>query len=326
MTNQFSCNCGRNFNSSCTCNIQPTCTCLTQVDTNCVFYRGNTTPCLQFQTGSTLSTILNSIDSAFCSINPSGTTNPSGVPTVTGTTNQIIINNTGTSPIINYQVGLSPVVTNNISTLQSQMSSVSNFLNSTITTLTTDTPQNLDISNVSANTWNINFTQNVSGQSGILYSDYSDSTTANTSWTTVKSFTIVSGTLALKGDKLIIQTRFNSPNPLPTFPPSCRIQFNGVTIQTTFPFWNNKLNIMDFEIWITRQSNTSIVILLKPLRNAVDNGTSYTLFGEDNLSYIIPMTGLNLTTNSYPINCDILSNISGDTTCKLLEVELKKFL
>jgi len=152
------CNCGTIGCNSCNNNgysnyntyNQSTCgSCLQQTNSNCVFYTQSTTPCLHIPTGATLTQILSIIDNAFCNINPSGITNPSGVPTVSGTNNQIIITPTGITPFINYQVGLSSIITGDITTLQTQVANIGTFLNGTITNITTNTPQNLDITNYS---------------------------------------------------------------------------------------------------------------------------------------------------------------------------------
>ena len=42
------------------------------------------------------------------------------------------------------------------------------------------------------------------------------------------------------------------------------------------------------------------------------------------ISYLIDMAGLDLTNNTYSIDCDIKSATAGDTTSKFLKVALNK--
>lgn len=304
------------------------CGCNPLITSNCVAYSGTTTPCLGIITGTNLTNIIQAIDKAICLVSPSGISpSPSGVPTVSGTVNQIVVTPTGTTPLINYQVGLSSVVTGEISTIQTQISNISTFLTTCITNLTTNTPQNLNITNPSTNNWNIDFTQTPSGQSGVLYSDYSNSTTSNTSATVVKTYSLVSTTFSKNGDKVIARTRFVCPLIDKQIYAQAQVHmaFAGVTIASSFVFESVNITMFDIEMSIQRFSNTTVEIILK-LVGGSDNGTYYISQGNNPISYIVPVAGLNLTTTSYPIDCVITSGIAGDTTCQFLTIDYLKAL
>ncbi len=300
------------------CNEAKKCGCKWLVPSDCVFYTGSVTPCLAITTNTTLTNVIKRFDAAFCNIAPSGVS--SGCPiTVSGTTGQINVTQTGSGCSSNYQIGLSNVITSNIDTINSQINNISNFLLTTITSITTNTPANLDITNPSTNVWNIDYIPPATGISGILWSDYTDSTTVNTSWTTVKTYSVTATTLSTNGDKLIANTRFVAS----TKSGKVRIQFNNVTIVQEYTFNPSNLDMIDFELWIVRTSNTSVSIILKGLGGA-DNSIEYITFGSQSRSYIIPIAGLNLSTTSYSIDCDIQSVVPGDIVNNFLEVEYIK--
>jgi len=305
------------------CNIPDPCGCPIFLKSDCVYYSGSTTPCLGIQTNSNLTNIIKAIDLKLCAISPP----TSGVCpiTVTGTTNQINVSTTGSGCSTNYQVGLSSTVTGEISTIQSQISSISTFLNTAVNCITTNTPQNLTITGPTSNCINIDFVAPASGVTGVLYSDYSDSTTNNTSWSTVKTYNVSPNTLSINGDELVIKSRFTCASPIspPGTPPRVRIQFNGVTILLVSNFDISNLNMMDWEISIVRISNTTVNILLTYTGNT-DIGIFYTQVQAPIKSYLISMAGLNLSAGNYNIDCDIMSATAGDTICRFLEVDLIK--
>ena len=297
------------------------CGCPIMLKSSCCYYDGSTTSCLGITTNTTLTNVIKKLDQAFCTIVP-----PSGV-TCTGIVGQTgRIKSTAITPSGNqcsaYNIDIDPIIINQITNNTTNISNLYSIVGGTVSSIVSST---LTVSGPTAGVVTIDYTPPAITGSGILYSDYTDSTTLNTSWTTVKTYPIAANTLTTNGDKIIALTRFTcvAPVPSPGTDPQIRIQFNGVTVMVGGSFAISNLNMVDFELSIIRTSNTAVVLLLKSYNSSDFTGSFYASVAQNVFSYIIPMAGLNLTTNSYSIDCDIKSAVAGDTINRLLEVEYK---
>lgn len=322
VSNTSGLNCNAWGNSNCIQNNWNQCGCQFLQPSDCVFYSGVTTPCLGIRTNTNLTDIIKIFDKVACtSINPSGIS--SSCTEINGTPNQIIsVATLQPSGCSSYQIGISPIVLNSISTNTTNIATLSGQISNLVSSVITNTPNFLSISGPTAGIVTINYIPPSGASSGIIWSDYTNSTTTNTSFQTIKSYSIGATQLSTNGDKIVTQIRFISTNSSSGIP-LVRIQFNGVTIVQNFPFFTNNVNMYEFELWIVRLSNTSVDLILK-INTGTDTGTLYKCVSSDGYSYVINMSGLNLTTTSYSIDCDAMSVIAGDITCNFLEVEYKK--
>lgn len=168
-----------NFNKSCTCykhvitnkcpdnSCTDDCGCLTQTKGSCVFYQGTTTPCLNITKGDNYDKIITTIDSAICSLNPaSGNTT-----TVVGTNNQIVSTPSASGNNKTFTLSLSPSVLNRFSSIESNITSLQTCCNSSLKTITTNTPSYISLTSASGNV-NIQFNPSVyTNYSGIVLND-----------------------------------------------------------------------------------------------------------------------------------------------------------
>lgn len=339
----MSCNCGNSWcyngsicnynitNGLCcnTCNSNPChchnpCDCLDFVKSNCVYYTGATTSCLAIPTNATLTTIINTIDHAICNLpTPSGF----GCSVITGQTGQIVStpytitnNNCG-----GYLISIDGAITGPIAANTAAIAAINIALLSKTDNITTNTPSYLSISATNSHTWNIDFINPSGVNAGILYESYTNSPTINTSWSTLKTYSILAGQLNTNGDTIEGHSRYliNPSGVLSTNYPTVRIQFNGNTLMQEFPISAFNVNVVDFEFKIVRISNTQVDITVSSVVGA-DNGTFYNIIGTAIKSYVIPITALNLTTTAYSINIDGKSNSAGDISVNILELEYIK--
>ena len=99
------------------------CGCQLQLDTKCIFYNSDTLSCLDVQSNTDLETILKKIDEIICDLNPD-TPIVYNVRNLDGT---ITVTPTGTNPKV-FTVSISSSVLNRISTLESKVSDIEDFI------------------------------------------------------------------------------------------------------------------------------------------------------------------------------------------------------
>jgi len=158
------------------------CGCQLQLDTKCIFYNSDTLSCLDVQSNTDLETILKKIDEIICNLNP---TDPI-VYTVRNLDGTITVTPTGTNPKV-FTVSISSSVLNRISTLESKVSDIEDF----IADLAFSTTTSGLTGSWTGSTLTVNYTPPASLiTGGIIYNNFDEDVVAiNTATDPVKSFT-----------------------------------------------------------------------------------------------------------------------------------------
>jgi hypothetical protein len=167
---------------SCTNILTDPCGCQLQLDTKCIFYNSDTLSCLDVQSNTDLETILKKIDEIICDLNP---TDPI-VYTVRNLDGTITVTPTGTNPKV-FTVSISSSVLNRISTLESKVSDIEDF----IADLAFSTTTSGLTGSWTGSTLTVNYTPPASlVTGGIIYNNFDEDVVAiNTATDPVKSFT-----------------------------------------------------------------------------------------------------------------------------------------
>lgn len=154
-------------NNTCAPSV-PNCGCISTVLGTCAYFNSATTPCLGIAKGQTYDSIITAIDAKICTITSSGAQT---VYNVQGTANQIDVSSSLVSGVRTFTASLDSVITNQLSTQNSQIAALQSILGNSITSITTSTPSYLGITNPSQGVVNINYTPVPILQSKIVTND-----------------------------------------------------------------------------------------------------------------------------------------------------------
>lgn len=253
------------------------CGCQLQLDTKCIFYNSNTLSCLDVQSNTDLETILKKIDEIICDLNP---TDPI-VYTVRNLDGTITVTPTGTNPKI-FTVSISSSVLNRISTLESKVSDIEDFINGLSFATTTAGMTG----SWTGNTLTVNYTPPTSQVTGgIIYNDfYKNVIPINTATNPVKSFSsdLIANYDLQVGEVIKIKGTFelssviNGSLALDSF---CTVDVNGVYKLTNIIYIGDRSDTMfsyDYEIDITVADVDNVS------ENAVINGRLRKTRGSNN--------------------------------------------
>ena len=243
------------------------CGCQLQLDTKCIFYNSDTLSCLDVQSNTDLETILKKIDEIICDLNPD-TPVVYNVRNLDGT---ITVTPTGTNPKV-FTVSISSSVLNRISTLESKVSDIEDF----IADLAFSTTTSGLTGSWTGSTLTVNYTPPASLiTGGIIYNNFTKDVVAiNTATNPVKSFTSdliadydlqIGEVIKLKGT-FELSSVINGSLGLDSF---CTVDINGVYKLTNIIYIGDRSDTIysyDYEIDITVADIDNVA------ENAVING------------------------------------------------------
>ena len=252
---------------SCTNILTDPCGCQLQLDTKCIFYNSDTLSCLDVQSNTDLETILKKIDEIICDLNPD-TPVVYNVRNLDGT---ITVTPTGTNPKV-FTVSISSSVLNRISTLESKVSDIEDF----IADLAFSTTTSGLTGSWTGSTLTVNYTPPASLiTGGIIYNNFTKDVVAiNTATNPVKSFTSdliadydlqIGEVIKLKGT-FELSSVINGSLGLDSF---CTVDINGVYKLTNIIYIGDRSDTIysyDYEIDITVADIDNVA------ENAVING------------------------------------------------------
>lgn len=243
------------------------CGCQLQLDTKCIFYNSDTLSCLDVQSNTDLETILKKIDEIICDLNPD-TPVVYNVRNLDGT---ITVTPTGTNPKV-FTVSISSSILNRISTLESKVSDIEDF----IADLAFSTTTSGLTGSWTGSTLTVNYTPPASLiTGGIIYNNFTKDVVAiNTATNPVKSFTSdliadydlqIGEVIKLKGT-FELSSVINGSLGLDSF---CTVDINGVYKLTNIIYIGDRSDTIysyDYEIDITVADIDNVA------ENAVING------------------------------------------------------
>ena len=252
---------------SCTNILTDPCGCQLQLDTKCIFYNSDTLSCLDVQSNTDLETILKKIDEIICDLNPDTPV----VYTVRNLDGTITVTPTGTNPKV-FTVSISSSVLNRISTLESKVSDIEDF----IADLAFSTTTSGLTGSWTGSTLTVNYTPPASLiTGGIIYNNFDEDVVAiNTATDPVKSFTSdliadydlqIGEVIKLKGT-FELSSVINGSLGLDSF---CTVDINGVYKLTNIIYIGDRSDTIysyDYEIDITVADIDNVA------ENAVING------------------------------------------------------
>lgn len=252
---------------SCTNILTDPCGCQLQLDTKCIFYNSDTLSCLDVQSNTDLETILKKIDEIICDLNPD-TPVVYNVRNLDGT---ITVTPTGTNPKV-FTVSISSSILNRISTLESKVSDIEDF----IADLAFSTTTSGLTGSWTGSTLTVNYTPPASLiTGGIIYNNFTKDVVAiNTATNPVKSFTSdliadydlqIGEVIKLKGT-FELSSVINGSLGLDSF---CTVDINGVYKLTNIIYIGDRSDTIysyDYEIDITVADIDNVA------ENAVING------------------------------------------------------
>jgi len=243
------------------------CGCQLQLDTKCIFYNSDTLSCLDVQSNTDLETILKKIDEIICDLNPDTPI----VYTVRNLDGTITVTPTGTNPKV-FTVSISSSVLNRISTLESKVSDIEDF----IADLAFSTTTSGLTGSWTGSTLTVNYSppaQVVAG--GIIYNNFTKDVVAiNTATNPVKSFSsdLITDYDLQEGEVIKLKGTFelssviNGSLGLDSF---CTVDINGVYKLTNIIYIGDRSDTIysyDYEIDITVADISNVA------ENAVING------------------------------------------------------
>ena len=163
-----------------------------------------------------------------------------------------------------------------------------------------------------------NGTNGTNGADGvaILSNQISNNATTGTSLETLKTYSLPAAKLNTDGDAILIKARFStSTYTTVASTKTVGIYFNGSLLGNAI-FSASNIDVMEFDVWINRTSNTSIKYKpsLEGFYKIIPISAGKIGFGFTSIG------GLNLTTTSYNIDAKGNSDVTGDLTCESLQV------
>lgn len=243
------------------------CGCQLQLDTKCIFYNSDTLSCLDVQSNTDLETILKKIDEIICDLNPDTPI----VYTVRNLDGTITVTPTGTNPKV-FTVSISSSVLNRISTLESKVSDIEDF----IADLAFSTTTSGLTGSWTGSTLTVNYTPPASLiTGGIIYNNFTKDVVAiNTATNPVKSFSsdLITDYDLQEGEVIKLKGTFelssviNGSLGLDSF---CTVDINGVYKLTNIIYIGDRSDTIysyDYEIDITVADISNVA------ENAVING------------------------------------------------------
>lgn len=243
------------------------CGCQLQLDTKCIFYNSDTLSCLDVQSNTDLETILKKIDEIICDLNPDTPI----VYTVRNLDGTITVTPTGTNPKV-FTVSISSSVLNRISTLESKVSDIEDF----IADLAFSTTTSGLTGSWTGSTLTVNYTPPASLiTGGIIYNNFDEDVVAiNTATDPVKSFTsdLIADYDLQIGEVIKLRGTFEMSSRVDGslgIDSVCSIDVNGVYKLSNVLYQNSDLRSIfsyDYEIDITVADTDNVA------KNAVING------------------------------------------------------
>lgn len=165
-----------------------------------------------------------------------------------------------------------------------------------------------------------NGTNGTNGADGVavLYNEFpAQVTTTNSTWETLKTYTVPAAQLDSNGSDLEILATFTTSS-WTTAAQNTRITFNGSTIISPSiyaGFYSRPITKVVISARITRTSNTTAKTQV-----SVEFVTSGYVVLQKLTQPILSLAGLNFTTTTYDIDADAYSAVNGDITLENLEV------
>jgi len=244
---------------------------------DCITYKGDNLSCINVNKGDNLEEALEAINAVVCN------TSPVDIPTtsVTGVTNETVVTSSVVGDNTNYQVGLSPTITNIINSLEDSISDINAELLTKVCNITTNTPDYLVISNPTGCTYNIDFTPSgfPTSQSGIIYNESEDvAGTGIGSSQVLKSFTnnYVTSSAITKGDVIKAVATVTLDNCSITNPDKISLRVrdgSGILAEFYYPVQSDTSNVLEFTSRINVLSTSLGIINIQLCGSFASMGT-----------------------------------------------------